>query len=36
VVLDALTPAERLAFVPHDVFDVSFGEIGTVLSTRTP
>ncbi|WP_414639109.1 sigma factor [Actinophytocola sp.] len=28
VVLDTLTPAERLAFVLHDVFDVSFGEIG--------
>ena len=31
VVLDALTPAERLAFVLHDVFGVPFGEIATVL-----
>jgi RNA polymerase sigma factor (sigma-70 family) len=31
VVLDALTPAERLAFVMHDVFAVPFAEIGTVL-----
>jgi hypothetical protein len=35
VVLDTLTPAERLAFVLHDVFDVSFGEIGTILD-RSP
>jgi RNA polymerase sigma factor (sigma-70 family) len=35
VVLDALTPAERLAFVLHDVFDVPFGEIATVLD-RSP
>jgi len=35
VVLDTLTPAERLAFVLHDVFDVSFGEIGTIID-RTP
>ncbi|BCL12505.1 sigma-70 family RNA polymerase sigma factor [Micromonospora sagamiensis] len=35
VVLDTLTPAERLAFVLHDVFDVSFAEIGTVID-RTP
>src|SRR5581483_3536472 len=27
VVLDTLTPAERLAFVLHDVFDVPFDEI---------
>ncbi|QBS40755.1 sigma-70 family RNA polymerase sigma factor [Nocardia sp. CS682] len=31
VVLDTLTPAERLAFVLHDVFGVSFAEIGTIL-----
>jgi RNA polymerase sigma-70 factor (ECF subfamily) len=31
VVLDALTPAERLAFVMHDVFAVPFAEIATVL-----
>jgi RNA polymerase sigma factor (sigma-70 family) len=32
VVLDALTPAERLAFVLHDVFGVPFAEIATVLN----
>jgi RNA polymerase sigma factor (sigma-70 family) len=31
VVLDALTPAERLAFVLHDVFGVPFADIGTAL-----
>jgi RNA polymerase sigma factor (sigma-70 family) len=31
VVLDALTPAERLAFVMHDVFGVSFADIATTL-----
>jgi len=31
VVLDALSPAERLAFVLHDVFSVSFAEIAIVL-----
>ncbi|MGI3783771.1 MAG: sigma-70 family RNA polymerase sigma factor [Janthinobacterium lividum] len=35
VVLDALGPAERLAFVLHDVFAVSFDEIGPVID-RTP
>ena len=35
VVLDRLTPAERVAFVLHDVFDVPFGEIAPML-TRTP
>ncbi|GGK96232.1 DNA-directed RNA polymerase sigma-70 factor [Sphaerisporangium melleum] len=35
VVLDTLTPAERLAFVLHDVFAVSFGEIGPVID-RSP
>jgi RNA polymerase sigma-70 factor, ECF subfamily len=35
VVLDALTPAERVAFVLHDVFDVPFGEIAPMLG-RTP
>lgn len=35
VVLDALTPAERLAFVLHDVFDVPFGEIGDIID-RSP
>ena len=31
VVLDALTPAERLAFVLHDIFGVPFSEIATTL-----
>ncbi|TDE24066.1 sigma-70 family RNA polymerase sigma factor [Nonomuraea mesophila] len=35
VVLDTLNPAERLAFVLHDVFAVPFGEIGAILN-RSP
>jgi RNA polymerase sigma-70 factor, ECF subfamily len=35
VVLETLTPAERLAFVLHDMFSVPFEEIGTVLG-RSP
>jgi RNA polymerase sigma-70 factor (ECF subfamily) len=35
VVLDALTPAERVAFVLHDVFAVPFDEIGPIID-RTP
>ncbi|GAB2593295.1 sigma-70 family RNA polymerase sigma factor [Microlunatus antarcticus] len=35
VVLDALGPAERLAFVLHDVFAVPFEEIGPVID-RSP
>jgi RNA polymerase sigma factor (sigma-70 family) len=35
VILEALTPAERLAFVLHDVFGVPFDEIAPVLE-RTP
>jgi RNA polymerase sigma factor (sigma-70 family) len=35
VVLDRLTPAERIAFVLHDVFAVSFAEISTVVG-RSP
>jgi RNA polymerase sigma factor (sigma-70 family) len=31
VVLDTLTPAERLAFVMHDMFDVSFDEIASTI-----
>jgi len=31
VVLDALTPAERVAFVLHDVFAVPFGVIGPLV-----
>jgi RNA polymerase sigma factor (sigma-70 family) len=35
VVLDTLPPAERLAFVLHDVFAVPFEQIGSILD-RTP
>lgn len=35
VVLDALAPAERLAFVLHDVFAVPFDEIAAIVD-RTP
>jgi RNA polymerase sigma-70 factor (ECF subfamily) len=35
VVLDTLTPAERLAFVLHDMFAVPFDEIGPMID-RTP
>ncbi|GAB3147436.1 sigma-70 family RNA polymerase sigma factor [Microbispora hainanensis] len=35
VVLDGLAPAERLAFVLHDVFAVPFGEIANILG-RSP
>lgn len=35
VVLQALTPAERVAFVLHDMFDISFDEIASVVG-RTP
>jgi RNA polymerase sigma-70 factor (ECF subfamily) len=35
VVLDALAPAERIAFVLHDMFDLSFDEIAPVVG-RTP
>ena len=35
VVLDTLAPAERLAFVLHDVFAVPFDQIGPILD-RTP
>jgi RNA polymerase sigma factor (sigma-70 family) len=35
VVLDTLSPAERLAFVLHDLFAVPFDEVGTILD-RTP
>jgi RNA polymerase sigma-70 factor, ECF subfamily len=35
VVLDTLAPAERLAFVLHDVFGVSFKEIASIVD-RTP
>jgi RNA polymerase sigma-70 factor (ECF subfamily) len=35
VVLDTLTPSERLAFVLHDMFGVSFDEIATIVG-RSP
>jgi RNA polymerase sigma-70 factor (ECF subfamily) len=35
VVLDALTPAERLAFVLHDMFELPFDEIAPMLD-RSP
>jgi RNA polymerase sigma-70 factor (ECF subfamily) len=35
VVLDKLTPAERLAFVLHDTFDLSFDEISAIIG-RSP
>ncbi|MEN8654727.1 sigma-70 family RNA polymerase sigma factor [Streptomyces sp. 21So2-11] len=35
VVLDTLTPAERLAFVLHDMFTVPFDEIGPMIE-RSP
>jgi RNA polymerase sigma-70 factor (ECF subfamily) len=35
VVLDTLSPAERLAFVLHDMFGVPFEEIGPIID-RTP
>src|SRR3954447_24485530 len=35
VVLDALTPAERLAFVLHDMFAVPFDEIAPIVA-RSP
>ena len=35
VVLETLTPAERLAFVLHDMFSVPFGEIGAIID-RSP
>jgi RNA polymerase sigma-70 factor, ECF subfamily len=35
VVLDTLAPAERVAFVLHDIFDVSFDEIAPIVD-RSP
>ncbi|MEV5554816.1 sigma-70 family RNA polymerase sigma factor [Nonomuraea wenchangensis] len=35
VVLDTLRPAERLAFVPHDMFAVPFEEIGQIIGRST-
>ena len=36
VVIETLTPSERLAFVLHDMFGVSFEEIATVLDSSIP
>jgi RNA polymerase sigma-70 factor (ECF subfamily) len=36
VVLEALTPEQRVAFVLHDVFAVPFEEIAAVLGTTAP
>src|SRR4051812_8025873 len=35
IVLDTLTPAERLAFVLHDVFEMPFDEVAPIVD-RTP
>jgi hypothetical protein len=35
LLLETLTPAERLAYVPHDMFSVPFDEIGAILD-RSP
>jgi RNA polymerase sigma factor (sigma-70 family) len=36
VVLETLTPAERLAFVLHDMFDLSFEDIANVIGCSPP
>jgi RNA polymerase sigma factor (sigma-70 family) len=36
IVLDTLSPAERLAFVLHDMFDVPFDEIGPMVGRSAP
>jgi RNA polymerase sigma factor (sigma-70 family) len=36
VVLDALTPAERVAFVLHDVFAIPFDEIAPIVERSVP
>ena len=36
IVLDTLPPAERLAFVLHDMFDVPFDEIGPMVGRSSP
>jgi RNA polymerase sigma-70 factor (ECF subfamily) len=35
VVMDSLTPAERVAFVLHDVFDLPFAQVADVLGRST-
>jgi RNA polymerase sigma-70 factor (ECF subfamily) len=36
VVLETLTPEQRVAFILHDVFAIPFDEIATVLGTTAP
>jgi RNA polymerase sigma factor (sigma-70 family) len=36
VILDTLTPAERLAFVLHDIFEMPFDEIARVVERSEP
>ena len=36
VVMDALTPAERVSFVLHDVFEMPFDAIAAILGRSTP
>lgn len=36
VVMDALTPAERVSFVLHDVFEIPFDAIAAILARSTP
>lgn len=35
IVLDTLAPAERVAFVLHDMFHLTFDEVGTVIGRST-
>ena len=34
--MDALTPAERVSFVLHDIFDIPFDTIAAILGRSTP
>lgn len=36
IVMESMTPAERVAFVLHDVFAVPFDEIATIVGRSTP
>ena len=36
VVLDSLTPAQRIAFVLHDAFDIPFDDIARILDVAVP
>jgi RNA polymerase sigma factor (sigma-70 family) len=36
VVMDALTPAERVSFVLHDVFEIPFDAVAAILGRSTP